>query len=97
MSLFRPLYTPHKETDTDIRPSYNVAGKDPLRTNHLDTCLWCGDKLRLVRIEHGRARRPGARGDYGDNAFCGLRCGYMFAVFAARQGYRFTAHVTEED
>jgi|SRR5215467_8724030 len=28
-------------------------------------------------------------GDYGDDKFCGLSCGYCFAVDAATAGYRF--------
>lgn len=53
------------------------------RTNDPGTCLWCGRKLRKCGDN---------RGDYGDNAFCGLRCGYMFAVSMARCGRRLVRH-----
>jgi len=48
---------------------------------HADCCLWCGRKLR----KRNRSRLPG---DYGDGAFCGLRCGYMFGVAMAEFGKR---------
>ena len=53
-------------------------------------CHWCGAKLRLAKM----ANHPtidghrDARGDYGDNSFCGLRCGYMFGVQMAVNGRR---------
>lgn len=57
-------------------------------------CLWCGRKLRLSSASTNEAivaRDPtavGTRGDYGDNAFCGLRCGYYFGVRLAVFGRR---------
>jgi len=53
-------------------------------------CFWCGTKLRLAKV----ANHPTidgyrtARGDYGDNAFCTLRCGYSFGVELAIRGHR---------
>lgn len=52
-------------------------------SNTPSTCLWCGRRLRRPRHvlrEH--------LGDYGDNAFCGLRCGYAFGVTFAGFGHR---------
>jgi len=46
------------------------------RTNAEGTCLWCGRRLRK------------GVGDYRDEAFCGLRCGYMFGVAAATNQFR---------
>ena len=46
-------------------------------------CLYCGRTLR--RTSHAEEAR---QGDYGDNAFCGLRCGYMFGVAFASFGHR---------
>jgi hypothetical protein len=62
------------------------------------TCRWCGEKLRYQRVtaddpnkadptykeEPGnwatvRAAKPGG---YQDGLFCGLRCGYQWAVRA---------------
>ncbi len=67
-------------------------------SNQHGTCLWCGRKLRRYRFRHeGRELVPfeagptagyGERGDYGDNAFCGVSCGYVFAVNAAVNGFR---------
>jgi len=47
------------------------------------TCLWCGRTLK----RHRWARTPHL-GDYQDDAFCTLRCGYAFGVNAARLGLR---------
>jgi hypothetical protein len=59
------------------------------RTNEPGTCLWCGKKLR--RCQHG----SGERGDYGDGFFCGLRCGFAFAVALAKQDYRLQPYKGE--
>lgn len=41
-------------------------------------CLNCGKKLRAYAY---RAEYPGKNfGGYGDNHFCGLTCGYRWAV-----------------
>lgn len=54
--------------------------------NVKDTCLWCGRKLRAYRYrKEGEDKQ---RGDYGDGHFCGLRCGYQFAVRLADLGKR---------
>lgn len=58
--------------------------KEVKRTNLPDTCLWCGKRLRTARFAQPDARK----GDYQDGAFCGLRCGYMFGVWAAKLGFR---------
>lgn len=61
---------------------------DPLAPG---ACLWCGEKLRATGT-HLRSLYPVlgpvARGDYGDNAFCGLRCGYLFGRRLAVLGSR---------
>lgn len=53
-------------------------------------CLWCGDKLRGVgaAIVKASPELAGMKGDYGDNAFCGLRCGYCFGLQLAVFGRR---------
>lgn len=52
---------------------------DTLAEGH---CRWCGAKLRMEPYPH-----------YGDNQFCGLRCGYRFGVFYADTGKRVTPTV----
>lgn len=48
-------------------------------------CRQCGKPLRRVREWQERDSKGGkVWGDYGDNFFCGLRCGYTFAVSALR-------------
>jgi len=54
------------------------------RTNARGTCLWCGKKLGIARDV---SLQPN-RGDYGDNAFCGLRCGYSFGIASAMNEFR---------
>lgn len=74
----------------EVRPFRNGAPPaDPPTEGQSDHCLWCGRKLRAERAWSERMNRPRARGDYGDNAFCGLRCGYAFGVYAADKGFRF--------
>jgi len=46
-------------------------------------CAQCGKQLRKFRWrDHADINNGGKRkwGDYGDNVFCGLRCGYWFAL-----------------
>jgi len=50
-------------------------------------CMWCGRKLRALQT-FNQPERMGRRGDYGDNAFCGLRCGYAFGWRLAQLGER---------
>jgi hypothetical protein len=50
-------------------------------TNKAGTCAWCGWRLR--KEPHGNSL-----GGYGDGLFCGLNCGYRFAVAIARSGQR---------
>jgi hypothetical protein len=65
---------------------------DPLAPG---VCLWCGDKLRLAKIANHPTidTHREARGDYGDNAFCGIRCGYAFGLRLACIGSRLRAKV----
>lgn len=53
-------------------------------------CLWCGAKLRGVgpAIRKVHPDLVEARGDYGDNAFCGMRCGFSFGRRLAVLGSR---------
>lgn len=60
------------------------------------TCRWCGDKLRYKRVMaddsdrdnptykkepySGASIRAALPGGYMDGLFCGLRCGYQWAV-----------------
>lgn len=69
----------------------NAVGRHhiPARTNKPGTCLFCGRKLRAYRFPH-HFENPDRRGDYGDNAFCGLRCGYRFGLAFAVLGRRLT-------
>lgn len=50
------------------------------------TCLHCGKPLRRFsnRNEPYWKDKKMEWGDYGDGAFCGLRCGYRYGVEAAR-------------
>lgn len=50
-------------------------------------CVWCGCRLRITPYQDD-ARGEGLRGDYGDNLFCGLRCGYQYGVARATHEYR---------
>jgi hypothetical protein len=58
-----------------------VRDEEMQRSNEPLTCLWCGKKLR-------KSKHMDERGDYGDNAFCGLRCGYSFGVAMEKNGHR---------
>jgi hypothetical protein len=60
------------------------------RSNEPGTCLWCGKPLRKTRYD-----TEGNRGDYADNAFCGLRCGYSFGVTFASLGKRLNERIEE--
>ena len=53
-------------------------------------CLWCGTGLRLAKVANHPTidSHRDARGDYGDNAFCGMRCGYFFGLRLAILGSR---------
>ena len=68
------------------------------RVNEPGHCIWCGKKLRK-KFDHERidptSRTSSFRklktfklGDYRDGFFCGLRCGYRFAVRLAQLGSR---------
>lgn len=52
-------------------------------SNKPGTCKWCGRKLHLARFRlHGGQRH---RGSYGDDTFCGLRCGYRFGLTMSKE------------
>lgn len=53
-------------------------------------CAWCGSGLRAFRWrELENAKAAGAvRGDYGDGVFCGMRCGFAFALEIVDKGTR---------
>lgn len=65
-----------------IEPRF--AGKGP--PGAPGCCLWCGSRLRAPKGPP--ALTKGYRGDYADNAFCGLRCGYHFGLKLAIFGRR---------
>lgn len=55
--------------------------KRPPATTTRPTCLGCGKPLRRFKWD-GRTFADGTPrewGDYGDNRFCGLRCGWSWA------------------
>ena len=62
-------------------------------------CLYCGHKLR--KVKNPQPHHASLYGDYGDGHFCGLRCGYFWAVVklklnplsASEQHARMNAHV----
>lgn len=51
-------------------------------------CENCGRELRLYRGRASEYARERLYGDYGDGAFCGLRCGYHFALRVLRERWR---------
>ena len=59
-------------------------------SNEPGTCNWCGRKLRPYPFRDARWREGQGKelGGYGDNHFCGLRCGYLFGVQFAQWGHR---------
>jgi hypothetical protein len=61
-----------------------MAWQDFNATNTRGTCIWCGRDLRSC------PRSRNKRGEYGDNLFCNLRCGYQFGLTLARGGKRLT-------
>lgn len=64
-------------------------------------CLFCGHKLR--KTKNPQPHHASLFGDYGDGHFCGLRCGYAWAVWKLKQNplatsqlhVRMNAHVSE--
>lgn len=66
-------------------PIRSYRFKSPLsRTNEPGTCLWCGRKLP----KSTNTFEPERRGRFGDNAFCGIQCGYEFGLTFAISGAR---------
>ena len=59
-----------------------MAWKDFAASNKRGTCVWCGHDLRTCPRDRNK------RGEYGDNLFCNLRCGYQFGLTLARAGKR---------
>jgi hypothetical protein len=57
-------------------------------------CAWHSD--RGERKVVSRTPRYKGRGDYGDGHFCGLTCGYEFAVKAANDGIRLVTPKTRK-
>ncbi len=45
---------------------------------------------RTYRMEH-----TGNYGDYGDNSFCGLRCGYRFGARLAELGHQLVRQLVD--
>ena len=78
--------------------------RDRGNTNAPRTCLWCGAQLGQYFTSGGSERielacggfahkqlpavPSGTYGRYGDNHFCGLRCGYLFGLAMAEGGRR---------
>lgn len=97
-------YTERSEPGTGKlkAPSYVCCGagwKKAEEPGYFD-CRGCGHQCRG---EHSRTiikRTPvyegAAAGDYGDNAFCGLHCGYAFGVSMAGLGRRFQSVVEQK-
>jgi hypothetical protein len=58
-------------------------------SNTPGTCLWCGRVLKpnWLGVEP-ESDTPNGLGQYADNAFCGLRCGYAFGANFAQLGRR---------
>ena len=77
--------------------------------NEPGCCIWCGRKLRKKfdsepidptnPVRGYRKLKTFKLGDYRDGFFCGLRCGYKFAVRLAQLGQRLqpvrSKHVSE--
>jgi len=93
------------DTDGDLVkhliPQRGLVGKtngfaefgDPSRPG---VCLWCGHGLPAVApatLKAAPERFTGARGAYGDNSFCGMRCGYAFGSRLAVLGSRLQVKV----
>ena len=56
------------------------------RTNEPGKCLWCGRKLRRYKYDKEHF------GAYADNAFCTMRCGYIFGCAMASNAYRLAPY-----
>jgi hypothetical protein len=50
------------------------------------TCRWCGRPLRVYFRDRDKPAKEQRRGDYGDEMFCGLRCGYLYGLGAIKVG-----------
>lgn len=66
--------------------SRSLCCKAPVIDGH--TCEGCGNYVDSGRRLVSRTKVHERLGDYGDGAFCTLRCGYMFGVAAAKNGFR---------
>lgn len=65
-------------------------------TNQPLTCLWCGRKLRPYRYRDLPWANGREWGGYGDAMFCGLACGYKFAVRMGDLGKRLQPYAIAE-
>jgi len=55
-------------------------------SRYYDSCAWCGRKLKACPWQDHPTEAT-EYGGYGDGYFCGLRCGYRFAVTFAENGH----------
>jgi len=99
--ILRPKYESQSDTSFRARvravypPGYETMYPLPQpnywETEHPETGEMITGKTRsavLKQIE--KPKLLVGYGDYGDNAFCGLRCGYSFGVSFAALGKRLT-------
>jgi hypothetical protein len=56
------------------------------RTNAPDTCLYCGDPLKVPQY----APEGSGKGYRGTGHFCTVTCGWRFALVFAESGRRLT-------
>lgn len=64
----------HTPTESHGRPVLQILRRHP--------CVTVGDTVKTESLDLW----CGEYGDYGDNHFCGLRCGYQFGVRFANLG-----------
>lgn len=83
------MNAPAVERPIRVTPFGGARPHDPPQPeDQSQRCLWCGRRLRSPKHATAAEVKEGHRGDYADNAFCGLRCGWAFGVTAARLGLR---------
>ena len=94
--LRRHCNTKTERTDKQCAPKTCLCGSPDFRELEGElgwfVCRTCDSERTGHQPRRVVSREPrfagGARGDYGDNAFCGLRCGYAFGVTMATHGRR---------
>lgn len=74
-------------------PIEQLSERDPRRM----ICSLCAGYPGLVRKIISKTPRYDKPGDYGDGHFCGLSCGYRFAVAMANQGRVFAVERDAQD